>query len=147
MSFAKRQLEKFGWKEGQGIGKKMQGSTKSVFIAKKNDTAGLGSSSKADLYAPWWDDVYAQAAARIVSIEQPEESAEEEEAMNPEEKALDPEKKEIDPEKKAMNPEKKEIDPTLNRDLDTKKSHSTKSKDLHKKSKRKKYSSHSKSQV
>lgn len=146
MSFAKRQLEKFGWKEGQGIGKKLQGSTKAVFIAKKNDTAGLGSSSKADLYAPWWDDVYAQAAARVVSIEQQEESAEEE-AMSLEKKEMNPEKKEIDPEMKEMNPEKKAMDPTLNRDLDTKKSHSMKSKDLHKKSKRKKHSSHSKSQV
>ncbi len=77
MSFAKRQLEKFGWKEGQGIGKNLQGTTKVVFVSKKNNTAGIGSGSKADLFNPWWNDVYAQAASRIVSVGERVESEKE----------------------------------------------------------------------
>jgi hypothetical protein len=104
MSFAKRQLEKFGWKEGQGIGKNLQGTTKVVFVSKKNNTAGIGSGSKADLFNPWWNDVYAQAASRIVSVGERVES--EKEACQGGKEACESEKKKT----KSEPQENKEIE-------------------------------------
>lgn len=41
-SFAKTMMAKMGWKEGQGLGKDMQGRSTYVHVKKKDDNAGLG---------------------------------------------------------------------------------------------------------
>ena len=40
-SFAERQLEKFGWKKGDGLGKNKEGRSKAVGVSMKNDTDGV----------------------------------------------------------------------------------------------------------
>ena len=40
--FARRQMEKMGWKEGQGLGKKEDGIVTHVKIEKKADDGGVG---------------------------------------------------------------------------------------------------------
>jgi len=40
-TFAMRQLEKFGWKTGLGLGKNKQGRTKHVQVRKKDDNTGV----------------------------------------------------------------------------------------------------------
>jgi hypothetical protein len=41
MSFAEKQLAKFGWKSGDGLGKNKDGIKKSISVTKKNDTKGV----------------------------------------------------------------------------------------------------------
>ncbi|KAF5153447.1 G-patch domain protein [Theileria parva strain Muguga] len=57
-------LSKFGWKEGQGLGKSEDGIKKPVSIKKVEGTSGLGS-SKSDEWHNWWDDMYNELASKI----------------------------------------------------------------------------------
>lgn len=41
MSFAESQMAKFGWKQGEGLGKHKDGIKKSISVVKKNDTKGV----------------------------------------------------------------------------------------------------------
>jgi hypothetical protein len=41
VSFAQRQLEKYGWKPGQGLGAEGQGRVDPVIPQAKNDTVGV----------------------------------------------------------------------------------------------------------
>ena len=41
-SFAKRQLEKMGWREGTGLGKRRDGMQRHVAIKQREDEMGLG---------------------------------------------------------------------------------------------------------
>ncbi|KAF9561647.1 G patch domain-containing protein 4 [Mortierella alpina] len=64
MSFAEKQLAKFGWKSGEGLGKNKDGIKKSISVTKKNDTKGLG--GKLDKWDfAWWDHVFNKSAANI----------------------------------------------------------------------------------
>ncbi|KAG0254595.1 G patch domain-containing protein 4 [Mortierella polycephala] len=64
MSFAERQLAKFGWKNGDGLGKNNDGIKKSISVTKKNDTKGLG--GKLDKWDfAWWDHVFNKSASNI----------------------------------------------------------------------------------
>ena len=67
--FARRQLEKFGWKEGQGLGKEGRGMTNHVAVEKKLDNHGIGADAVvADeemKQGSWWHDAYAQKLANI----------------------------------------------------------------------------------
>ncbi|KAF9924729.1 G patch domain-containing protein 4 [Linnemannia zychae] len=64
MSFAERQLAKFGWKSGDGLGKNKDGIKKSISVVKKNDTKGLG--GKLDKWDfAWWDHVFNKSASNI----------------------------------------------------------------------------------
>lgn len=40
-SFAQRQLEKYGWTKGQGLGKEKKGISKAIGISIKDDTNGV----------------------------------------------------------------------------------------------------------
>ncbi|KAG0377869.1 G patch domain-containing protein 4 [Mortierella sp. AD032] len=64
MSFAEKQLAKFGWKSGDGLGKNNDGIKKSISVTKKNDTKGLG--GKLDKWDfAWWDHVFNKSASNI----------------------------------------------------------------------------------
>ena len=41
MSFATIQLQKYGWRPGQGLGKRGQGRAKALTVTKKADTKGV----------------------------------------------------------------------------------------------------------
>lgn len=41
-SFAQTQLEKYGWKAGDGLGRENNGITRAISVTKKNDTKGVG---------------------------------------------------------------------------------------------------------
>ena len=67
--FARRQLEKFGWKDGQGLGKEGKGMVSHVAVEKKIDAAGIGaeaaSAEEEVKAASWWHDAYANKLAHI----------------------------------------------------------------------------------
>ncbi|CAG8479744.1 449_t:CDS:10 [Acaulospora colombiana] len=56
-NFAINQLKKYGWSQGQGLGKNSEGRKKPIVVSEKNDTRGLGDNS-ADWSFEWWDHVY-----------------------------------------------------------------------------------------
>ncbi|KAG0049032.1 G patch domain-containing protein 4 [Gryganskiella cystojenkinii] len=64
MSFAEKQMAKFGWNQGDGLGKNRDGIKKSISVVKKNDTKGLG--GKLDKWDfAWWDHVFNKSASNI----------------------------------------------------------------------------------
>ena len=61
-SFALKQMEKMGWKEGKGLGKNEDGMSKHIVISKREEGAALGS-EKLDINETadnWWHDAFAQ---------------------------------------------------------------------------------------
>ena len=62
--FAKKQMEKMGWKEGEGLGKDSTGMTTHIKVAKKDESTGLGlEKNKADSEAKadgWWHEAFSQ---------------------------------------------------------------------------------------
>lgn len=67
--FARRQLEKYGWKEGQGLGKKEDGMVSHIKVEKKSDDGGIGIEKveKAQLEQTnvWWHDSFAGVLGNI----------------------------------------------------------------------------------
>ena len=68
-NFAKRQMEKMGYVEGQGLGKSNQGLTKHIKAVKKDDNAGLGIQEKSYEEAPenWWHDAFSKQLQTFTS--------------------------------------------------------------------------------
>jgi len=66
-SFAKRQLEKMGWTEGTGLGKRRDGMKEHVKIKQREDEMGLGREKmKAQEVADvWWKDSVGDTLARL----------------------------------------------------------------------------------
>ncbi|KAI8142078.1 hypothetical protein BJV82DRAFT_617091 [Fennellomyces sp. T-0311] len=63
-SFAKTQLEKFGWKTGEGLGKEKHGNAKHITVKVKNDTKGVGKNQQQWDFA-WWDHLYNKSASSV----------------------------------------------------------------------------------
>jgi hypothetical protein len=64
--FGLKQLEKFGFKVGDGLGKNRDGSTKLVSQSKKYETKiGLGSDKKETHQNGWWENSYNQVISSI----------------------------------------------------------------------------------
>lgn len=85
-SFAKSQLEKYGWKRqvqkdftlltisdlrwltsicsGEGLGKEKHGNAKHITVTVKNDTKGVGSNNEQWDFA-WWDHLYNKSANAV----------------------------------------------------------------------------------
>jgi Pin2-interacting protein X1 len=62
--FARKQMEKMGWKEGQGLGKNEDGMKKHIKATKREDSAGLGTENMvteahSSVGENWWHDAYA----------------------------------------------------------------------------------------
>ncbi|KAK5647227.1 hypothetical protein RI129_002119 [Pyrocoelia pectoralis] len=65
MDFAKRQLEKYGWKEGNGLGKHSTGISVALKPALKFDNAGVGFNASEEFTNNWWETLYNKAANNI----------------------------------------------------------------------------------
>ena len=71
-SFAKRQLEKMGWTEGSGLGKRQEGITKHVTIKQREDTMGLGREKEKtrEINNLWWKESVGGTLARLQQQQQ-----------------------------------------------------------------------------
>uniref|UniRef100_A0A1B0BHP5 G patch domain-containing protein 4 n=1 Tax=Glossina palpalis gambiensis TaxID=67801 RepID=A0A1B0BHP5_9MUSC len=66
MDFAKNILKKYGWKEGDGLGKTNNGITKALRANLKFDKAGFGSDvASSDFNNHWWERVFNEAASNV----------------------------------------------------------------------------------
>lgn len=66
MNFAQSILEKYGWSEGQGLGKSNDGIVKPIKATYKFDNGGLGHDAAAsDFNNHWWERVYNDAASNV----------------------------------------------------------------------------------
>ncbi|KAI9489034.1 hypothetical protein BDB00DRAFT_640217 [Zychaea mexicana] len=72
-SFAKTQLEKYGWKNGEGLGKDKHGNAKHIAVKVKNDTKGVGKNQEQWDFA-WWDHLYNKSASSVSVEKDPEGS-------------------------------------------------------------------------
>jgi Pin2-interacting protein X1 len=68
--FAKRQLEKMGWSEGTGLGKKRDGVTSHIQVKRRKDNLGLGGSDKPAVVealgdSEWWKDSLGATLAKL----------------------------------------------------------------------------------
>lgn len=73
MDFARQQLEKYGWKDGEGLGKSRNGISNPIKAKLKFDNSGLGHNIADELVNPWWQRVYDKAAENV-NIEKQEGS-------------------------------------------------------------------------
>ena len=66
-SFAKRQLEKMGWSEGTGLGKRRDGRSEHVKIKQREDEVGLGREKEKakEMANQWWSDSVGGTLARL----------------------------------------------------------------------------------
>ncbi|EEB19752.1 G patch domain-containing protein, putative [Pediculus humanus corporis] len=64
MEFAKKELEKYGWKSGDGLGKNKTGISKPIKTTLKFDKSGIGH-NQFDVNDTWWQKVYDDAAKSI----------------------------------------------------------------------------------
>ncbi|XP_053680914.1 G patch domain-containing protein 4 [Anopheles nili] len=65
MDFAKNILNKYGWKEGEGLGRNNNGIKAPIKANLKFNTAGFGANQSADVTNTWWKRVYDDAASNI----------------------------------------------------------------------------------
>jgi hypothetical protein len=66
MSFGKKLLEKYGWNEGQGLGKDNQGISKTITPLTQTTTKGIGAGQAS--FVNWWDDLYSNTLSKINSV-------------------------------------------------------------------------------
>uniref|UniRef100_A0A1B0DAS3 G patch domain-containing protein 4 n=1 Tax=Phlebotomus papatasi TaxID=29031 RepID=A0A1B0DAS3_PHLPP len=65
MDFAQSILQKYGWSEGQGLGKHNSGIAKPLKANLKFDTSGLGHDGSAEFKNHWWENAYNSAASNL----------------------------------------------------------------------------------
>ncbi|KAF5304759.1 hypothetical protein FQA39_LY09536 [Lamprigera yunnana] len=65
MDFAKKELEKYGWQEGSGLGKNSSGISVPVKPNLKFDNAGLGHNASEEFSNNWWETLYNKSADNI----------------------------------------------------------------------------------
>ena len=66
-SFARKQLEKMGWSEGTGLGKKRDGMVTHIRTKKREESVGLGGEKKIveEQSDRWWSDSVGNTLARL----------------------------------------------------------------------------------
>ena len=58
-AFGAKILEKFGWKEGEGLGKTKNGITEAIQIKRREENMGLGKTKKEIMWNDkWWEQSY-----------------------------------------------------------------------------------------
>lgn len=65
MDFARKQLLKYGWSEGKGLGKNENGISNALKPALKFDKSGVGHDHSEQFTHNWWENMYNQAANNI----------------------------------------------------------------------------------
>ncbi|KAJ2776098.1 hypothetical protein H4R18_005853 [Coemansia javaensis] len=65
-SFAARQLAKYGWKEGEGLGRNRDGIKRAITVSRKADTRGVGSDAS-QWSSNWWDHLYNKASSKTTT--------------------------------------------------------------------------------
>lgn len=78
MDFARKQMEKMGWKEGKGLGKNEQGVNKPIRLQSQMDSVGLGFDRTSQFNTNIWFakiDVAIQAAKKKAKRKRTEEEA------------------------------------------------------------------------
>uniref|UniRef100_A0A0K8TLV7 G patch domain-containing protein 4 n=1 Tax=Tabanus bromius TaxID=304241 RepID=A0A0K8TLV7_TABBR len=65
MDFGKNILEKYGWKEGDGLGKDSNGITKPLRPSYKFDKQGLGADPSEEFNNNWWERTFNEASKNI----------------------------------------------------------------------------------
>lgn len=65
MTFAEKQLAKYGWKKGMGLGKKNDGISEPIKVKTCKNNLGIGNDPKKHL-THWWDMAYNRAVNNIV---------------------------------------------------------------------------------
>ncbi|CAL1526576.1 unnamed protein product [Lymnaea stagnalis] len=63
--FAKRQLRKYGWTEGAGLGKQENGRSDPIKVSLKMDKTGVGHDPGKEFTDHWWLRVFNEAAQKI----------------------------------------------------------------------------------
>ncbi|XP_062600063.1 LOW QUALITY PROTEIN: G patch domain-containing protein 4-like [Saccostrea cucullata] len=63
--FAQKELKKFGWKEGSGLGKNENGMKDAIKVKIKKDGHGVGHNTGDEFTFHWWDHVFNKAANSI----------------------------------------------------------------------------------
>ena len=108
MSFGKKLLEKYGWAEGEGLGKEKQGISKAINPAAQTTQKGIGAGK--DNFANWWDDLYASTLSKIsLKVDTPQkENIKDQEDQTSQEDTLLKKKKTSKKEKKAKKEKRKE---------------------------------------
>ncbi|KAJ2773093.1 hypothetical protein IWQ57_001464 [Coemansia nantahalensis] len=62
-SFAEQQLAKYGWKRGEGLGKRGDGIKRAITVSRKTDTRGVGVEAS-QWSSTWWDHLYDKASSK-----------------------------------------------------------------------------------
>ncbi|CAG9794170.1 unnamed protein product [Diatraea saccharalis] len=70
MDFARKQLEKYGWSDGKGLGKNEDGISQALKPKLKRSVAGIGHDAAADFTDHWWSQLYDKAAKNVEVEEQ-----------------------------------------------------------------------------
>ncbi|KAH8355547.1 hypothetical protein KR200_004487, partial [Drosophila serrata] len=71
MDFAKKILSKYGWKEGEGLGKNNTGIAAPLKASLKFDNAGLGVDRAQEFNDHWWERCFNEAASNVdVQVQQ-----------------------------------------------------------------------------
>ncbi|KAH8278340.1 hypothetical protein KR018_000034 [Drosophila ironensis] len=65
MDFAKKILSKYGWKEGDGLGKNNTGMAAPLKASLKFDNAGLGVDRAQEFNDHWWERCFNEAASNV----------------------------------------------------------------------------------
>ncbi|KAL5469457.1 hypothetical protein EMCRGX_G030713 [Ephydatia muelleri] len=65
MDFAKKQLEKYGWAEGEGLGKNGDGRAQPIRVKIKRDYGGVGLQPGEEAVGQWWNKMFDSAVRNI----------------------------------------------------------------------------------
>ena len=69
-AFGKKILEKFGWKEGEGLGKNKSGITDVIQVKRREENKGLGKEEKKENWTDkWWENTYDKVLKNIPKSE------------------------------------------------------------------------------
>ncbi|XP_045782250.1 G patch domain-containing protein 4 [Maniola jurtina] len=65
MEFARKQLEKYGWTDGKGLGKDENGISEPLKAKIKHSHTGVGYNPASDFTEHWWSALYDKAASNL----------------------------------------------------------------------------------
>ncbi|KAF2368789.1 G-patch domain [Trinorchestia longiramus] len=66
-SFAEKQLAKFGWKKGMGLGRLNDGIAEPLRVKVRADKSGIGHDGAED-FSHWWDNAYNKAVNNLTVV-------------------------------------------------------------------------------